>query len=112
MHYKVEKNATRKGFARELSVEALLFQLIKRGPFLGLTAPCSIPLDRGKSWLNCALKRAIFTILAQRNGRRRPGYRDCYIYLIVSLGLATNLGIKALFLPFYSGVAVVSRLEK
>ena len=95
MHYKVEKNATRKGFGRDLSLEVFAVSLIKRGPFLGRTrtARCSIPLDSGKSWLNCALKRAIFSILAQRNGRRRPGYRDCHIYLIVSLGLSTNLSI-------------------
>ena len=80
---------------RPESRKSLLFQLIKRGLFLGRTGtvPCSIPLDSGKSWLNCALKWAIFSILAQRNERRRPGYRDCHIYLIVSLGLSTNLSI-------------------
>ena len=64
------------------------------------TALCSIPLDSGKSWLNWALKRAIFSILAQRNKRRRPGYRDCHIYLIALLDLSTKLGIQALFLHF------------
>ena len=74
---------------------SLLFHLIKRGPFLGRTrtAPCSIPLDSGKSWLPMAIKRAIFSILTQRNGWRRPGYRDFHIYMIVSLGSSTKLGV-------------------
>ena len=89
------KERNSKGVWEGAESESSLFQLIKRGPFLGRTrtARCSIPLDSGKSWLNCALKRAIFSILAQRNGRRRPGYRNCHIYLIVSLGLSTNLSI-------------------
>ena len=37
MHYKVEKNATRKKFERELSLEVFAVQSIKQGPFLGRT---------------------------------------------------------------------------
>ena len=96
MHYKVEKNATRKEFGRELSLEVFVVSNNNTRTVLGTdarTARCSIPLDSGKSWLNSALKLVIFSIFAQRNKRWRPGYRDCHIYLIVLLGLSTKLGI-------------------
>ena len=92
MHYKIEKNARRKVIRRELSREVFAVSINKAKTVLGTDTHSSV-LHSGKSWLNCAIKQAIFSILTQRSGCRRPGYRDCHIYLIVSLGLSTNLSI-------------------
>ena len=76
------------------------------------TAPCSIQLDSGKSWLNCAIKRAISRILIQRKGAEEawlpwlPCTLDRFVGFIIKIR-----HIGTIFM-FSSGVSVVSRLEK